>query len=161
MNNKTRPQKSTVDTAAFADRLNSLFTASYPPGRGPYRNSEVTQALARRGDDLSDPYLSQLRSGVRTRPSPATVHLLAEFFGVRAEYLNGGDSAYTRALERELNWLRLARNECVREVTIALLTLPPGVREVLLGSTSPLAHLGERPVDQLPGIRLDVASIDV
>ncbi len=161
MHNQKHPRQSAADTALFAERLNKLFAAIYPPSRGPYLNSEVTQALARRGHDLSDPYLSQLRRGLRTRPSPHTVRLLAEFFGVRTEYLSGGNSTYTRALERELGWLRLARDESVREVTTALLTLPPSVREALLESTSSLANLGEPVVNQSRGIRLGAMSIDV
>ncbi|CAM5714802.1 helix-turn-helix domain-containing protein [Mycolicibacterium aubagnense] len=89
------------------------------------------------------------------------MRLLAEFFGVRTEYLSGGNSTYTRALERELGWLRLARDESVREVTTALLTLPPSVREALLESTSSLANLGEPVVNQSRGIRLGAMSIDV
>ncbi|BBX87749.1 helix-turn-helix domain-containing protein [Mycolicibacterium aubagnense] len=161
MHNRKHPQRSAADTALFAERLNKLFAAIHPPSRGPYLNSEVTQTLARRGHDLSDPYLSQLRRGLRTRPSPQTVRMLAEFFGVRSEYLNGGNSAYTRALESELDWLRLARDESVREVTTALLALPPSVREALLESTSSLANLGEPVVNHPRGIRLGAMSIDV
>jgi transcriptional regulator with XRE-family HTH domain len=161
MYDRRRPRKSAVDTALFAERLNSLFAAIYPPERGPYLNSEVTQTLARRGHDLSEPYLSQLRRGMRTRPSPRTVDLLAEFFGVRTEYLNGSDSGYVRALQSELDWLRLARDESVREVTSALLMVPPSVREDLLGSTNSLANLGEPTVNHPRGIRLGAMSIDV
>ncbi|WP_071285261.1 helix-turn-helix domain-containing protein [Mycolicibacterium llatzerense] len=157
---RKRPRQSAVDTALFAERLNNLFATIHPPARGPYRNSEVTQALARRGHVLSDPYLSQLRRGIRTRPSPQTVQQLAEFFGVRTEYLDGRDSRYTRALDGELDWLRLARDESVREVTTALLALPSGVREDLLESTGSLANRGEPAVNHPRGIRLDVVSID-
>jgi len=155
------PRKSAGNADLFAERLNNLFAAIYPPSRGPYRNSEVTQTLARLGYDLSDPYLSQLRRGLRTRPSPQTVQMLAEFFGVRTEYLDGRNTAYTRALESELNWLRLARNETVREVTTALLTLPPSDREAVLESANSLADLGMTVVNQPGGIRLGAMSIDV
>ncbi|WP_020101892.1 hypothetical protein [Mycobacterium sp. 360MFTsu5.1] len=161
MFSRKHPQKPAGNITLFAERLNNLFTAIYPPTRGPYRNCEVTQALARRGYDLSDPYLSQLRRGIRTRPSRLTVHMLAEFFGVRTEYLDGEDSGYTRALDSELGWLRLARNTSVREVTTALLTLRPSDREALLDSASSLANLDEPVVNQARGIRLGAMSIDV
>jgi transcriptional regulator with XRE-family HTH domain len=161
MYSRKRPRKSAGNTALFAERLNNLFDSIYPPSRGPYRNSEVTQTLARRGYDLSDPYLSQLRRGLRTRPSPQTVQMLAEFFGVRTEYLNGEDSGYTRALDGELAWLRLARNEAVREVTTALLTLPASAREAVLESADFLANVGESVVNLPGGIRLGAMSIDV
>lgn len=52
MVNKTSRQYS-VGAATFAERLNRLFAAVWPPGRGPYRSFEVTGALARRGYQLS------------------------------------------------------------------------------------------------------------
>lgn len=58
-----------VDAATFTERLNRLFAVVYPPGRGPYRNAEVREALAGRGFAMSAPYLSQLRGGTRTSPS--------------------------------------------------------------------------------------------
>ncbi|SDZ90679.1 hypothetical protein SAMN04488580_101190 [Mycobacterium sp. 283mftsu] len=161
MYNRKHPRKPAGNIALFAERLNNLFASIYPPTRGPYRNCEVTEALARRGYDLSDPYLSQLRRGLRTRPSRLTVQMLAEFFGVRTEYLEGRDSMYTRALESELDWLRLARNESVREITTALMTLRPSVREALLDSAGSLARLGEPVVDQTQGILVSAIAIDV
>jgi len=161
MYDRKHPRKPAANAALFAERLNNLFASSYPPTRGPYRNCEVTQALARRGYDLSDPYLSQLRRGVRTRPSRLTVHMLAEFFGVRTEYLDGEDSCYTRALESELDWLRLARNQSVREVTTALMTLRPSDREALLDSASSLANLDNSVVNQAGGIRFGAMPINV
>lgn len=161
MYSRRRPRKPAGNTELFAERLNHLFDSIHPPSRGPYRNSEVTQTLARRGYDLSDPYLSQLRRGIRSRPSPQTVQMLAEFFGVRTEYLDGADSGYTRALENELSWLRLARNETVRAVTTALLTLPPSAREAVLESADSLADPGKSVVHLPGGTRLGAGSIDV
>lgn len=125
-------KKPSVDTAAFADRLNRLFAVVYPPGRGPYRNFEVTEALADRGYRLSAPYLSQLRSGTRTCPSPRTAEMLAEFFGVGTEYFDT-DTSYARALDVELGWLDLAHDESVRDLTTTLMTLTPRQRHALIG----------------------------
>ncbi len=130
MARKKRRQPS-VDAATFAERLNRLFTAVYPPGRGPYRNCEVTEALARRGHRMSAPYLSQLRSGVRQGPSPRTAEMLAEFFGVKVDYFDT-HAAYADALDVELDWHRLLRDESVRDLTSALMQLTPGVRDGLL-----------------------------
>jgi len=120
-----------ADAAAFAERLNRLFAVIRPPGRGPYRSFEVTEALARRGYQLSAPYLSQLRSGTRKCPSPRTAEMLAGFFGVEAAYFDA-DTRYARALDVELDWLRLAHDETVRELTTALMTLKPHQRDELL-----------------------------
>ncbi|MUL47082.1 helix-turn-helix transcriptional regulator [Mycobacterium sp. CBMA293] len=130
MASRKRRQPS-VDAATFAERLNRLFTAIYPPGRGPYRNAEVTEALARSGYQLSAPYLSQLRSGIRNSPSLRTAEMLAEFFGVRVEYFDS-TTGYARALDAELGWLHLARDETVRDLTTALMTLTPSLRADLL-----------------------------
>lgn len=134
MNTSTRAGTSPAKPDTFAERLNRLFASIYPPGRGPYRNIEVTRALSRRGHAMSGPYLSQLRTGQRTHPSRQTIDLLAEFFGVGSDYLSGVDSGYTRWLDNELRWLQIARNPAVRELTTALLTLPPGVRNELLAA---------------------------
>jgi transcriptional regulator with XRE-family HTH domain len=131
MVSKSRRQYS-VDAATFAERLNRLFAVIWPPGRGPYRNFEITQAVARRGHQLSAPYLSQLRSGTRKYPSPRTAEMLAEFFGVEVDYFDP-DTSYARALDAELDWLELVHDKAVRELTTALMTLTPGQRDELLG----------------------------
>lgn len=125
------PRQFPSDTATFAERLNRLFAVIRPPGRGPYRSFEVTEALARRGYQLSAPYLSQLRSGTRKFPSPHTAEMLADFFGVDVEYF-AADSPYARALDVELDWLDLTHDETVRELTTALMTLTPDQRDELL-----------------------------
>lgn len=130
-----------VDGDAFIERLNRLFTTVYPPGRGPYRNFEVTQALAGRGYELSAPYLSQLRRGLRHRPSARTVEMLAEFFGVHTEYFNP-DSSYARAIDIELDWLALAHDQSVRDLTTALLALDPALRDELLREPTHIASTG-------------------
>ena len=122
-----------VDVDAFTERLNRLFAVVYPPGRGPYRNVEVTEALAGRGYRLSAPYLSQLRSGVRSGPSARTVEMLAEFFGVRVEYFDT-DSSYARAVDADLDWLSVVHDQSVRELTTALIAVAPAVRDQLLDS---------------------------
>lgn len=130
MASKKRRQYS-VDTATFAARLNRLFDTIWAPGRGPYRNFEVTEALDRRGHRLSAPYLSQLRSGIRRYPSPRTAVMLAEFFGVEVEYFDP-DTSYARALDAELDWLDVVHDKSVRELTTALMTLTPSQRDELL-----------------------------
>jgi transcriptional regulator with XRE-family HTH domain len=70
----------------FADKLNLLFDAAYPPGRGPFRSVEVLGGLRNNGVTMSAPYLSQLRSGNRTMPSGQTIVDLAAFFRVDPSY---------------------------------------------------------------------------
>ena len=72
-------------TDSFKDRLNALYPATAPR----LTNAQVVEALSQRGCKISTPYLSQLRSGVRTNPSEQVVLALADFFGVAAEYFFG------------------------------------------------------------------------
>lgn len=59
-------------------RLNELFTAF----DRRLTNSAVAKGLLSRGCQVSTPYLSQLRNGVRTSPSDEVVGALADYFGV-------------------------------------------------------------------------------
>lgn len=127
-------QKDSIDPHTVAVRLNRLFDTIRPPGRGPLRNHEVIKALRARGIEMSAPYLSQLRSGSRNHPRLDTLRPLADVFGVSVAYFTDADSAYTRYLEGELCWLAMAHDPQVREITTALLTLPPDVREDILPS---------------------------
>lgn len=70
---------------SFKDRLNAL----YPVGSPKLTNAQVVEALSIRGCRISTPYLSQLRSGVRTNPSEQVVLALADYFRVSADYFFG------------------------------------------------------------------------
>lgn len=66
----------------FNDRLNSLFeTADFH-----VTNAMVVRGMTEFGCRISTPYLSQLRTGVRTNPSPEVVAALAHFFNVHPDY---------------------------------------------------------------------------
>jgi transcriptional regulator with XRE-family HTH domain len=121
-----------LDESKFAERLNRLFDTVQPPGRGPYRDSDVVQTLARRGLMLSGPYLSQLRRGARTNPSIDTVEMIAEFFGVHTDYFTDAGEAYRRRVDEELYWRGLSRDPDVGSLVTALTDLPPETRDRLL-----------------------------
>lgn len=123
----TSASMATSDT--FAARLNRLFATVYPPGSEPYSNEGVIQALASRGTKMSAPYLSQLRTGQRCRPSKQKIAGIAEFFGIHPDYFTGRDESYRRAVEDDLDVLELARNPGARVLTIALAQLEPSMRE--------------------------------
>ncbi|MCM6778461.1 helix-turn-helix domain-containing protein [Nocardia sp. CDC141] len=73
----------------FADFLEALFVEWERIHGEPLRNAAVAKALAAVGYPLTVPYLSQLRSGVRS-PSARTVTALATVFGVNADYFYTG-----------------------------------------------------------------------
>lgn len=127
-------RQTTVDPATFAERLNRLFDTVRPPGGEPTSSAAVVHALSARGFQISAPYLSQLRNGVRSHPDPDAVGQLARFFGVRRAYFTDEDCAYTRRIDQELYWLALAHDQDVRRITSALLDLPVDIREEVLRS---------------------------
>jgi len=53
---------------------------------------------------------------------------IAEFFGIRPDYLTAGDNAYVRRIDDELAWLALSREVAVRELITALLDVPDRAR---------------------------------
>ncbi|WP_267296010.1 helix-turn-helix domain-containing protein [Mycobacterium hackensackense] len=132
----TRTRVSPVDPTTFTGKLNRLFAVIYPPGRGPYTSREVSLTLRMRGCDVSEPYLSQLRSGKRKQPSWRVITELAEFFGVRPQYFTDADPDYTKLLDAELHWLELAHDPHVRKLTTALLELPAELRDDALRAVS-------------------------
>ncbi|MDV6212679.1 helix-turn-helix domain-containing protein [Rhodococcus erythropolis] len=69
-----------ADEDVFQVRLNELFTAA----DRRLTNAAVAKGLLARGCRVSAPYLSQLRTGVRTSPSDAVIGALADYFGVSA-----------------------------------------------------------------------------
>jgi len=120
----------------FSERLNRLFAVVYPPDRGPYTNAEVIAGLARRDTDLSAPYLSQLRSGHRAHPSIPVIVALSDFFGVRPSYLRNNDPDYCEALDTELTWMEMARDERLRELVSSVLELPADIRDEALAEVA-------------------------
>jgi transcriptional regulator with XRE-family HTH domain len=82
------------DESTLAERLNDLFTASRPEGRR-WTNGEVAAQIKAKHPRIraSGAYLSALRNGTRTRPSPELLAALAEFFGVSPAYFVDPDHA--------------------------------------------------------------------
>ncbi|AYF77741.1 helix-turn-helix domain-containing protein [Nocardia yunnanensis] len=70
----------------FAARLRWLLDRPGPDGR-PIHAREIFARANARGYRISRPYLSQLRSGRRTRPSAQVVEALAHGLGVEPEFL--------------------------------------------------------------------------
>jgi transcriptional regulator with XRE-family HTH domain len=66
----------------FCTQLNALFSSS----KVGLTNLDVAREVRRRGCPLSTPYLSQLRTGVRTNPSNLVVDALADYFNVSPDF---------------------------------------------------------------------------
>lgn len=117
-------------STTFADRLNRLFEAVYPPGRGPHTSAEVIAALRSEGITMSAPYLSQLRSGNRTNPSTATMAALANFFRIKPDFFT--DDEYYEKLDAELAWLASVREEGTRRIATRAVGLSPEAQDDIL-----------------------------
>ncbi|WP_328290725.1 helix-turn-helix domain-containing protein [Nocardia aurantiaca] len=86
--------------SAFSTRLDALFETGNAPGARAHTNSEVAAQLTAWGHPISKPYLSQLRSGLRTDPSRETIAALARYFRVRPDYF--ADETYTAGQDFDL-----------------------------------------------------------
>ncbi|RZQ59517.1 helix-turn-helix domain-containing protein [Amycolatopsis suaedae] len=82
------------ESAGLAQRLDELFRRGRPGGER-WTNDEVAAAIKRLNPDIkvSGTYLSALRTGKRTRPSPELQLALAKFFGVSPAYFFDPGSA--------------------------------------------------------------------
>ncbi|WP_078653760.1 helix-turn-helix domain-containing protein [Streptomyces catenulae] len=124
------------DTGTLADRLGRLFTHMHPPG-APYTNAHVADEIS--GDPeqfggvrLTEQYLSMLRNGRRSNPSPEVLRALAKFFGVPAGYLLGDLSQpQAERVEEEVRFLAAMRDQRVRAIALRSVGLPPDVQESL------------------------------
>ena len=71
---------------SLASKLDRLFQAVRPGGRGEYSYQEVADAIrAERGPTISATYLWQLRKGLRDNPTRNHLAALARFFGLDSE----------------------------------------------------------------------------
>ncbi|TSB25301.1 helix-turn-helix domain-containing protein [Streptomyces sp. NBC_01525] len=124
------------DSGTLADRLGRLFTHMHPPG-APYTNAHVAEEIS--GDAaqyggvrLTEQYLSMLRNGRRSNPSPEVLRALAKFFGVPAGYLLGDLSQpQAERVEEEVRFLAAMRDQRVRAIALRSVGLPPDVQESL------------------------------
>uniref|UniRef100_A0AAU2ACX5 XRE family transcriptional regulator n=1 Tax=Streptomyces sp. NBC_00093 TaxID=2975649 RepID=A0AAU2ACX5_9ACTN len=116
----------------LSERLNRLFEAVHPHGRGPYSNSEVVELMAGRGlETVSDTYLWMLRTGRRDNPTMRHLEALASFFGVPAAYWFDDEVAEKTVQELEL--LELLRDSQIKNVLLRLSDVSVDGKEAVLG----------------------------
>jgi transcriptional regulator with XRE-family HTH domain len=119
----------------LAQRLAYLFTNMHPPG-APYTNAHVADQISGRaeygGVGLTEQYLSMLRNGKRTNPSPDVLRALAKFFAVPVGYLLGDLSpSQAERVEEEVRFLVAMRDKRVRGIALRSVGLPPAVQDSL------------------------------
>lgn len=70
----------------FTGRLNRLFETMRNSAGQPYTNVEIVDRMNSNGYQITGGYISQLRSGLRRKPSITHIEGLARAFGVSASY---------------------------------------------------------------------------
>ncbi len=108
----------------LAEKLDRLFRAIHPRGRGEYTYREVAAGIRQRGlAPISGTYVWQLRTGQRTNPTMKHVEGLAAFFGVPVNYFFHDDVA-TR-VDTELDLIVALRETPIRHIALRASGLSP------------------------------------
>jgi transcriptional regulator with XRE-family HTH domain len=102
---------------SLAEKLDRLFRAVRPAGRGEYSYQEVADAIrAEGGPTISATYLWQLRKGLRDNPTRNHLAALARFFGVSPAYFFDDDAV--EVVDAQLSLLAAMRDASVRSVAL-------------------------------------------
>src|SRR6201986_2161682 len=103
--------------SSLSTKLDRLFQAVRPGGRGEYSYQEVADAIRRTGGPtISATYLWQLRKGLRDNPTRNHLAALAKFFGVSPAYFFDEDAA--EMVDAQLSLLAAMRDTSVRSVAL-------------------------------------------
>ncbi|MFI5671740.1 helix-turn-helix domain-containing protein [Streptomyces sp. NPDC051704] len=107
----------TDDRPVLAVRLDDLFKTVRPKGRR-WTNAEVAEELKRVNPEIKagGVYLSQLRTGKRSNPSPDLLAALARFFGVSVAYFF--DDEVAESVLGEMAAIQALRQAGVRSVAM-------------------------------------------
>lgn len=127
----------------LAAKLDHLFKAVHPRGRGEFSYEEVAEAVRQRGGPtISATYVWQLRKGIRDNPTKKHLEALADFFGVSPAYFFDDEAA--ARIDAELELLTALRDASVRQLALRAHGLSPE-------SLATLTEMIER-VRQLEGL---------
>jgi hypothetical protein len=103
--------------SSLASKLDRLFQAVRPGGRGEYSYQEVADSIrSEGGPTISATYLWQLRKGLRDNPTRNHLAALAKFFGVSPAYFFDEDTA--EMVDAQLSLLAAMRDNSVRTVAL-------------------------------------------
>src|ERR1700733_15205061 len=101
----------------LSTKLDRLFQAVRPGGRGEYSYQEVADTIRNGGGPtISTTYLWQLRKGLRDNPTRNHLAALARFFGVSPAYFFDEDAA--EVVDAQLSLLAAMRDASVRSVAL-------------------------------------------
>ncbi|HEY0719374.1 MAG TPA: helix-turn-helix domain-containing protein [Streptosporangiaceae bacterium] len=138
--------------SSLATKLDRLFQAVRPGGRGEYTYQEVADTIRDGGGPtISATYLWQLRKGLRDNPTRNHLAALARFFGVSPAYFFDEDTA--EMVDAQLSLLAAMRDASVRSVALRAAGLSVeslAAVQVVIDHARRLEGLGPEP-DQGPG----------
>jgi len=128
---------------SLAEKLNGLFDAVHPAGRGGYSNEEVAAAIQEQGGPtISGTYIWLLRKGQRDNPTKKHLEALANFFGVPPAYFFDDEIAVQ--LGAELDLLVALRDASVRDIALRVAELSPGSLDAIRGMIEQVRQLEAR-----------------
>ena len=128
----------------LADKLDRLFRAVHPRGRGEYTLEEVVEGIrARGGPTISVSYLWELRTGRRGNPRRSHLQALADFFGVSPAYFF--DDAATARIDAQLELLAALRDAGVRRIALRAFGLSPETLTAIAGIVERARQLERLP----------------
>jgi len=97
----------------LARKIDFLFRAVHPAGRGPYTHQEAAAAIEDlTGEKVSHNTLWKLRTGKHDNPTKRVLEALAAFFGVPPAYFF--DDEVFKTVEEQVELLVLLRDDAVR-----------------------------------------------
>jgi transcriptional regulator with XRE-family HTH domain len=146
-NDDPSPQRTGAAVPTFAERLNRLFDTVKPPGRGYFRSGELVDSLNANDVRISAPYVSQLRSGNRKRPSASTIEAIAGFFRVNPAYFT--DPECYRLIDQDLTVISAMRDPGVRRVATRTIGLSAHAIDEIVEAVDELRS-EERPPQPAP-----------
>jgi transcriptional regulator with XRE-family HTH domain len=119
-----------LGSKTFAERLDLLFKATHPAGRGEVGYPEVVEAMANAGGPSVTPtYLYMLRTGRRSNPRADLIQALARYFRVPAGYFLDDDVA--EEFGEQLKLLAAIRDSGTAGLALRAQGLSPASREAL------------------------------
>lgn len=86
-----------------AEKLTRLSEVMHPPGQPPMTSRALQERILEAGGTISAAYISELRSGRKTKPSLEHVQWLAKGFGVSAGYFT--DDEIAERIDQQLDRL--------------------------------------------------------
>ncbi|WP_424534430.1 helix-turn-helix domain-containing protein [Sphaerisporangium viridialbum] len=131
----------------LAQRLDHLFKTVHPKGRRPYSLREAAKEINEEAGEsiISAAYLSQLRTGEKTKPSHERLAAIARFFGVEVTYFT--DDQVAERTDSQLALVNAIRDSGVRQLALRASGLSPETLAAILNMVEQARKIEGLPDD--------------